>query len=234
MNRRRRRLHDHEALTMGTKRNVTKTPVTPAELRRYMIMAWEELTKNTPNDPPAKPQIALLMSQWGAEQSGGTTYNFNLTGIKHPGKKLDHYDTDFFFAATLEVFDKEKAEGYKQRGGDLVEVVKDEGATMTLRFKPDHPACAFRSFNSLAEGCLFHLRNLRDTYKSAWTALTTFTDEKNTGPVTSFVGALAGLRYFTGSKATYQANVMKFYNEYSQAAGPVWDEAFQYAEARRH
>jgi hypothetical protein len=183
---------------------------------------------------PARQQVALLMSQWGAEQSGGTTYNFNLTGVKQPAATEDRYGTDFFFAATLEVFEKQKAEGYVARGGNLVEIVKDDGVTMTLRFKPDHPACAFRSFNTLGDGCLFHVRNLRESYKAAWTVLESFTDANNLAPLTAFTDRLASKSYFTGSKKTYQANLSKYYNEYLKAADPEWDEAFKFAEARRH
>jgi hypothetical protein len=173
------------------------------------------------------------MSQWGAEQSGGATYNFNLTGVKHPGPKKDRYNTDYFFAATTEVFDTVTAQGYVDRGGGLVEVLKKDGGTMTLRFKPDHWASAFRSFPTLGEGCLFHLRNLRDTYNEAWTVVTEFTDEHNSGTLSNFTSRLAAKRYFTGSRADYLTAVSKYYKEYLNAPSPVWDEAFQFAEARR-
>jgi hypothetical protein len=230
---------------MGAKRNITQTPVTPTELRRQMIMAWEEITKklssaqSDPNgkqvlyDTPAKPQVALLMSQWGAEQSGKTTFNFNLTGVKHPGPTKDLYSTDYFFAATVEVFDKVKAQGYVDRGGGLVEILEDDGVKMKIRFKPDHWACAFRSFNTLAEGSQFHVKNLRDNYNGAWTVLLSFTDDHNLGPLSAFTDRLAAKWYFTGSKATYLTNITKYYNEYFSAATSVWDEAYQFAEERR-
>jgi hypothetical protein len=235
---------------MGVKREKIETPVDATELRREMIIAWEEITKRLATtqlsledpsvteqhmhyEPPAKQQVALFMSQWGAEQGGGRTFNFNLTGIKHPGKS-DKYNTDWFFAPTLEVFDRTTAHGYKDRGGNLVEIVADDGVTMTLRFKPDHPACAFRSFTTLSEGCLFHLKNLRDNYNSAWTAVTQFADETNLGPLSIFTDRLAAKRYFTGSKKTYLTNTSKYYNEYVKAADGVWEEAFHYAELRRH
>jgi hypothetical protein len=235
---------------MGTKQTITKTPVTATELRRHVIMAWEEVTKRLARtqmsltdptvvqqfihyEPPLKQQVALLMSQWGAEQGGGTTYNFNLTGVKHPGPTKDRYNTDYYFATTFEVFDKATAQGYVDRGGSLVEVLEDDGVTMKLRFKPDHPACAFRSFPTLRDGCLFHLKNLRDNYSEAWAAITTFTDERNLGTLSAFTDRLAAKRYFTGSKKTYLANITKYYTEYVNAGDPVWNEAFQFAQAKR-
>src|SRR5262249_25181800 len=97
----------------------------------------------------------------------------------------------------------------------------------------DHWACAFRSFPTLDTGCLFHLRNLRDNYNEAWTVITTFTDEHNLGSLTTFTGRLAAKRYFTASKSNYLASISKYYKEYINAADSVWDEAFQFAEARR-
>jgi hypothetical protein len=215
-----------------------------------MIIAWEEITKRLARwqtsqdgssvteehmhyEAPAKSQVALLMSQWGAEQGAGTTYNFNLSGVKHPGPKQDKYNTDYFFAATFEVFPKAIAQGYVDRGGGLVEVLEDDGVNMKLRFKPDHWVCAFRSFDTLRDGCLFHVRNLRENYNEAWTAVLKFTDEHNLGALSSFRDGLAKKRYFTGSQEKYLENITKYYKEYVNAAGPVWDEAFQFAAARR-
>src|SRR5438132_13492315 len=127
---------------MGSKVEIKKTPVNPTSLRRHMIMAWETLTKRVVTneqesdqekvsfyyDTPAKHQVALLMAQWGVEQGGGEqkledkwpmTYNYNLTGIKYPGPSHDRYKTDYYFAATEEVFLKEVAQGYVKRGGAL-------------------------------------------------------------------------------------------------------------------
>jgi hypothetical protein len=230
---------------MGKKQEITNTPVTATDLRRQMIMAWEAITKwwgpwqaslteeIWRYEPPLKQQVALLMSQWGAEQGGGTTYNFNLTGVKHPGPSKDRYKTDYFFAATFEVFDKATAQGYVQRGGSLVEVLEDNGATMKLRFKPDHPACAFRAFPTLREGCLFHLKNLSDNYKEAWAVVVQFLDEHNLASLGAFVNKLAAKRYFTGSTEHYLANITRYYKEYVNAGDPVWKEAYQFAEARR-
>jgi hypothetical protein len=235
---------------MGKKQSITKTPVTAPELRRHMIMAFEEITKRLARfqmsltdpsqvqemmhyEPPLKQQAALLMSQWGAEQGGGTTYNFNLTGVKHPGPSKDRYNTDYFFAATFEVFDKATAQGYIARGGGLVEVLEDNGVTMKLRFKPDHPACAFRAFPTLREGCLFHLKNLRDNYSEAWAVVIQFLDEHNLASLGAFVDRLAAKRYFTASKKDYLAAITRYYKEYVNAGDPVWNEAVQFAEARR-
>ena len=115
-----------------------------------------------------------------------------------------------------------------------MEIVADDGVNMTLRFKPDHPACAFRSFPTLGEGCLFHLKNLRDNYNSAWTAVTQFADETNLGSLSIFTDRLKAKGYFTGPKETYLKNITQYYKEYAKAADGVWEEAFQYAEARRH
>jgi hypothetical protein len=249
---------------MATKREITATPVSPVVLRRHMIMAWEELTKRTATtqtslddpsqvqvsphyEPPGKQQVALIMSQWGAETGGGDqfktpqpgekqkmTYNYNLTGVKHPGPTKDQYKTDYFFAATFEVFDAHTAQGYIDRGGGLVELLESDGVTTKIRFKPDHWACAFRSFPTLLEGCLFHLRNLRDNYNEAWFALTTFTDGSNLGAVNTFVDRLAAKRYFTASKKDYLTNLSKFYTEFTDVDASVWDEAFQFAETQRH
>jgi hypothetical protein len=182
---------------MGTKQEVTKTPVTATDLRRHMIMAWEEITKRLGRwqtsltdssqvqemrhyEPPLEQQAAILISQWGAEQGGGTTYNFNLTGVKHPGPSMDRYWTDYFFAATFEVFDKATAQGYIDRGGGLAEVLEDNGVTMKLRFKPDHPACAFRAIPTWREGCLFHLESLRDNYGEPWAVVIPFPEARRT------------------------------------------------------
>jgi hypothetical protein len=139
---------------MGTKRATTETPFSPATVRRNMIIAWEEITKRVATsqtsrddsskvevsahyEPPAKQQVALIMTQWGAETGGGDqskppnegekkkmTFNYNLTGIKHPGTSQDKYKADYFFATTFDVFDAITAQGYIDRGGDGVEVLR--------------------------------------------------------------------------------------------------------------
>jgi hypothetical protein len=215
-----------------------------------MIMAWEEATKrigklipppggpDVPSEefmhyePPLKQQVALLMSQWGAEQGAGTTFNFNLTGVKHPGR-MDPFNTNFYFAATEEVFDKATAQGYVERGGALVEVLENDGANMRLRFKPDHPACAFRSFNTLFDGCLFHLNNLRNTYKEAWNVLIEFIDKDNLASLSSYADRLAAKRYFTGARSTYLANLTTYYKKFFNEGNAAWEEAYAFAEQRR-
>jgi hypothetical protein len=90
-------------MTMGTKQAITKTPVTPIELRRHVVMAWEEVTKRLARtqmsltdptvtqqfihyEPPLKQQAALLMSQWGAEQGGGRMGQRQLAACRTEGR----------------------------------------------------------------------------------------------------------------------------------------------------
>jgi hypothetical protein len=83
------------------------------------------------------------------------------------------------------------------------------------------------------EGCLFHLKNLRDNYNEAWTVVTNFTDEHNPGSLSTFTDRLAAKRYFTATKKDYLAAISKYYREFLNVGDLVWDEAFQFAEARR-
>jgi hypothetical protein len=132
-------------------------------------------------------------------------HNFNLgnakSGITHPHA---------YFACTEDVSPLNFAKLRRDsQWGHLVEFVSTRLTTrpgkaptpiVRARFRPPHPTCRFRAFESLDAGVDFHFALLQGKFRSAWPAL-------EAGDAHAFVAALRRGGYFTGPLDVYQRGV---------------------------
>jgi hypothetical protein len=181
--------------------------LTPLDLTEHLLPALARAWTRRFGRPPACRVHALLAAQIALETGArlDKVHNFNVgnakSGITNPHA---------YFACTEDVSPARFASLRRDpRWGPLVEFVSTRLARrsgsiptpiVTARFRPPHPTCRFRAFDSLDAGVDAHFALLQGKFRGAWPAL-------EGGDAHAFVAALRRAGYFTGPLEAYQRGV---------------------------
>jgi hypothetical protein len=186
---------------MAKRIEAKKTPAAPAEMRGALRIAWRRLW----SDQPSEKALAILLAQWALETGRGKSMVCFNVGNAKATEKEDHC-----YFSTLEVLPRRTANAYVHASTHKhpCEIAEDNGGMdLKVRFKPDHPACRFRAFNTIEDGCVDYLRMLRNRFALAWPSLLAGIPE-------AFVRALRQQRYFTADEAEYSRAIRLLFNEF--------------------
>ncbi|WP_394831703.1 hypothetical protein LVJ94_34840 [Pendulispora rubella] len=177
------------------------TPIDHESLRTALSRAWSELDGTEPN----AEGVSLLLAQSAIETDHGRkSKNWNVGGVKADGAEL------YTYAATLEVLPRKDANAALARSspGAPCELAADDGGPMmTLRFLPNHPACAFAAYRTLDEGAQGFVALLARRYVSALECA-------RQGDVVGYAEGLKSRGYFSGNLDAYRRNLESLVDGY--------------------
>lgn len=185
------------------RRDAVRTPVSASDLCDALGAAWRELFDS---DAP-REALVLLVGQWALETGWGKScFCWNLGNAKARVGGV----TDWQFYACDEVLVGAMADRLVAEDPAHVriewtrELVGADGKTTRtcgVAFTPDHPACCFEAFATLADGARAWLSLQHGTFAHAWPALLT-------GVPAQFSHALREARYYTAPEDRYTATLV--------------------------
>lgn len=163
---------------------IIKTSYTQLELCSALIAAWQELFNTT----PSKEAIGIIVAQNGIETGASKfCYCYNIGNVKArdiPGQIINYCSLN----GVWEII-----------GGKRIII------------PPTNPGAWFLAFDTLKDGCKFHLNFLKTTsYKAAWPYI-------EQGSVAGYAAALRNHGYYTAPLANYIAGMNRFYNPYMKS-----------------
>lgn len=138
-----------------------KTPVTAEQLRAALAAKL----------PDASPgAIACLLGHWDLETAAGrATHCFNLTNVKARGNGSDGQCWTYFQCGEELPIAYARHLAADPRATIIREYTDAKGTPKaSMKFRPDHPACCFRAFASLADGVADYVRIMRHTFPRSW------------------------------------------------------------------
>ena len=188
-----------------------KTPATVEQIGRALALAWLRLF----GAMPSHASIALLLAQSSLETGRWRSlYNFGLGNAKWtPATETDHC-----YRQCNELLPEKAAQEALAKSeprtdgiGQNVTLGGTVGGFRIVWFFADHPASAFRAFDTLEAGAVDYLSLLATRFASAWPAVIS-------GDPVSFVTRLRANRYFTAPLDSYMSSVVSLFREYSHLA----------------
>jgi hypothetical protein len=187
---------------MAAELPAVQTVITGQQLREGLCAAWSELY----GEEPSQASIALLCAQSAFETAfWKRCMAFNLEGAKAmPGGGYDwcYFTTTEWMSPAMAR--STAALASTEHPAELVTTVPDGRGLVEVKFKPKHPACCFRAFETLEAACVDYLRLLAKKFSSAWPAVLA-------GDVATFIQEIKAHGYFTGDPAVYLAGVRRCY-----------------------
>jgi len=174
------------------------TPLTPLEVLEGLRQAWEELW----SESPSKRSLQVLLAQWALETGRGRAcIHYNLGNVKASAEQ------EHTFFRTTEWLPLKSAEPLLI--DPRVKLLSQNATHAQLRFEPDHPACRFRAFSTLHEGCVEYLKLLRHRFASAWPAVLA-------GDAAQFAQLLKQARYYTVDEKPYREALVSLCTEFGR------------------
>lgn len=157
--------------------------------RRTVVTPMQLLAALESADPSLTRESRLtLLSQWALETGRGRSCHcFNLGNVKGRPGGADGHSWTFFRC-------DERLNGVR------------------VWFDPPDPACCFRAYDSLDEGCADYLGQLRGRFGFAWPAVLA-------GDPVDFAHRLKVARYYTSTEAQYARNLAALYREFDRTIG---------------
>lgn len=165
-----------------------RTPSTGAEVVESLTKAWYSLF----NVKPAYHSIQIIFAQCVTENG----YNVN------EGKFIAMYNYNI---GNVKYVDKPKPPNtnlgqlWHRRAG-VFEFLDPNNPKQKTVLSSDNPGSWFRSFETLDEGCEFHLRKLNTVFQGAWPYVIS-------GDAAGFAQALKNAKYYTAEVSDYTAGV---------------------------
>lgn len=188
------------------------TPTTAVDLAVELMHAWHAAWGVW----PTRASLLVLLAQSRLETGAWKAcWNWNFGNVKAVGTGHPYY-----FKACTEVLRPASARAHLVApvigtdGAPSVRLVRviDAGLPTerwVVEFRPPHPACAFRSFSTIAQGAAFYLDFLARKYATAWAHVVA-------GDAGAFVEALKRAGYFTADLDEYKRAVLSIVREYAQ------------------
>ena len=157
-----------------------KTPLEPKQVFFGLYNAWLQLF----GDTPKKESLLVLLAQSTLESGAGykSCHLNNIGNFKH----IDGDGRDFTYFKCSEIINGKE-----------------------IWFSPPDPACCFRAYKSLQDGCIDYLSSLHKRFNKSWQAVLD-------GNPTEFVISLKKQRYFTANLDLYIKGVVSLFNQYSK------------------
>lgn len=190
---------------MTQKLDAQKTVVTTQDMLTALGTAWANYFHN----PPTKEQICILIAQWALETGWGKfMWNYNIGNAK----SVNSDGRDYTFFTCNEILPIATAQKMLAASPGLVEIRSTTGTTANTYFHPEHPACRFRAFTTLALGAADYLDLLVNRFsddnqeKNAWHWVTV-------GDPSAFCHALKLKGYYTADEGQYTNIVLTVYKK---------------------
>lgn len=182
------------------------TTVTQEQMLQALGQAWVQLR----HEAPTQGQLCLLTAQ-SAFETGWWKFMhcFNIGNVK----SREGDGCDFTYFACWEMYSPSQATSAMMGQGDLVSIEGNQNAEGKVKvwFKPDHPVCRFRAYETLELAATDFLSKLMRRFsdavpeKDAWGAAVA------EDPV-AFCHALKLKGYYTGSEEIYTRQVKSIFD----------------------
>lgn len=211
------------------RREAVLTTYSPEEVFTAIYDALERLD----GEPPSLAYMLVLAAQSAQETSRWREmYNNNIGNVKASVTKQPHYmisTTELMSRGMAEKYLAAAAAGPNEGDASLKNVVlsrvlppnaEHPNERWVLRFYPEHPACAFRSFDTLEEGVDDHFNFLRlPRFARALKAA-------RAGDPSAYSHALADQIYYTQDRDIYTSGEVSIFKEYSKRYSK-WVRSFE-------
>lgn len=157
-----------------------------------MTSAWRRVVGG---EPPANA-VRLLVAHWALETGWGRSMVcFNVGNAKAMRTDASY---DYCYFTTWEVLTVRDAEAYVRAHPTTARITKytSNERHAHVEVRPEDPACRFRAYASLEDGCVEHLQMLRGIFARSWSALCS-------GDPAAFSRALKAQKYYTADEGEY-------------------------------
>jgi hypothetical protein len=129
-----------------------RTPLEYPGIINALLLAWE--------GTPTRSAVRLAAAQIAIESGLNSCMNFNISGIK----AKQNGATCWQYFSTTEYYTPEQLKDAQAKAipfPNSLKIIGQSGTKTKVTLYPDHPACCFRAFESLAEAMADHLAFLR-------------------------------------------------------------------------
>lgn len=178
-------------------------PAVPTPVREIEFLA--EVQKLEPQLSPAA--LSVLLAHWGIETGRGKKcIAYNVGNIKAPTISQNHY----CYFATYERLLTMHADRVVEASTEQAPAIKiqDFGSNFTLvLFRPSHPACRFRAYETLADGVADYLDFLKEKFGPAWEFV-------ESGDPLMFAHKLKEKGYYTAEEGVYAKALKRLWGQY--------------------
>ncbi len=188
---------------MATELPDLKTVASKEEVLRALWEAWLHCF----GVPPKKESIWILLAQTALETGWmASCHNWNLGNVK--SREGDGFDYCFF--ACNEILKKAAAEAYVAKSPQTAKITTyRKDGTCIIWFYPKHPACRFRAFHTLLEGCIDHISLVHKRFARSWPAVLA-------GDPAQYAHALKLQGYYTADEASYKKTLVSVFGTVSR------------------
>lgn len=165
-----------------------KTPSTGADVVVSLTKAWVSLFDTTPAFHSIQIIFAQCVTENGYDTKEGkfmAMHNYNIGNVK--------------YVANPKPPANNLGQLWHRRSG-VFEYLDPKDPTKKTILDKNNPGAWFRSFETLDEGCEFHLEKLKNKFSGAWQYVMT-------GDASGFAQALKNAKYYTATVAEYTSGV---------------------------
>lgn len=185
---------------MGERKECVKTPLSIEKLRGPLTEAWAKKF----GSEPEPESISLLLAHIGLETGWKSCCNWNLGNVK----AIVNGTVDWTFFTTWELVPVKVANAMQAARPDVVAILPVNAVHAKVVLKPDHPGCAFRSFDTVEDGIRVYLDTLFRRFTKCWPAVLDGDPER-------FAALLKSQGYYTAPLVEYQRGMVSRFDEAS-------------------